>query len=128
MGGRKWPAWSASSCGPICNFLPRIFPSSGPRHRCGVPIKCCSPYKISPWRGHVLMNYRVRPRDRSNYIERLLTTPRERGPRKMQAMKTFLFLPSFFPPFPLIIPSFRRRAFPVFLVSSAFLCSLVEKI
>lgn len=50
----------------------------GLRHRCGVPIKCCSPYKISPWRGHVLMNYRVRPRDRSNYIERLLTAPRER--------------------------------------------------
>lgn len=46
------------------------FPFPGLRHRCGVPIKCCSPYKISPWRGHVLMNYRVRPRDRSNYIER----------------------------------------------------------
>lgn len=65
----------------------------------GVPIKCCSPYKISPRRGHVLMNYRVRPRDRSNYIERrepALNCPAttKRGPRKTQVMKAFLPLPS----------------------------------
>lgn len=93
-----------ASCGPICNFLPgaSLFaspravpspplrstfltpppPTSSParhhasRHPC---IKCCSPYKISPRRGRALMNYRVRPSDRSNYIERggLLTAPRD---------------------------------------------------
>lgn len=44
------------------------------------------------------MNYRVRPRDRSNYIERrqpVLNCPAttKRGPRKTQVMKAFFFLP-----------------------------------
>lgn len=118
--GRRTSGKSAAvcaSCGPICNFLPRASLCVAPylhlptrRHRASsdVPIKCCSPYKISPRRRHVLMNYRVRPRDRSNYIERRvpLNCPAttERGPCKNvgdesvpRSRSPVSFLPPFLP-------------------------------